>query len=73
MWDLPGSEIKPMSSALAGRFFTTEPPVVNLIPGQEDFPGEGNGNPIQYSCLENAKDRGAWQRNPWAHKESDTT
>ena len=62
-----------MSSALAGRFFTTEPPVVNLIPGQEDFPGEGNGNPIQYSCLENAKDRGAWQRNPWAHKESDTT
>ena len=27
---------------------------------QED-PGEGNGNPIQYSCLENPMDRGAWQ------------
>ena len=25
------------------------------------FPGEGNGNPLQYSCLGNAMDRGAWQ------------
>ena len=25
-----------------------------------DFPGEGNGNPLQYSCLENPMDRGAW-------------
>ena len=29
--------------------------------GQEDSPGEGNGNPLQYSCLENSTDRGAWQ------------
>ena len=28
---------------------------------QEDSPGEGNGNPLQYSCLENPMDRGAWQ------------
>ena len=28
--------------------------------GQEDFPGEGNGNPLQYSCLENPMDGGAW-------------
>ena len=28
--------------------------------GWEDFPGEGNGNPLQYSCLENPMDRGAW-------------
>ena len=27
---------------------------------QEDPPGEGNGNPLQYSCLENPMDRGAW-------------
>ena len=27
----------------------------------EDLPGEGNGNPLQYSCLENPMDRGAWQ------------
>ena len=31
-----------------------------LIPGLERFPGEGNGNPLQYSCLENLMDRGAW-------------
>ena len=30
------------------------------IPGSERSPGEGNGNPLQYSCLENAMDRGAW-------------
>ena len=29
--------------------------------GQEISPGEGNGNPLQYSCLENSMDRGAWQ------------
>ena len=28
--------------------------------GQEDSPGEGHGNPLQYSCLENSMDRGAW-------------
>jgi len=33
-----------------------------LIPGWERFPGEGNGNPLQYSCLENSMDRG----NLWA-------
>ena len=32
-----------------------------LIPGLGRFPGEGNGNPLQYSCLENPMDRGAWQ------------
>ena len=26
-----------------------------------NYPGEGNGNPLQYSCLENSRDRGAWQ------------
>ena len=31
-----------------------------LIPGSEKSPGEGNGNPLQYSCLENPLDRGAW-------------
>ena len=29
--------------------------------GREDSPAEGNGNPLQYSCLENPMDRGAWQ------------
>ena len=34
---------------------------VGLIPGLGRSPGEGNGNPLQYSCLENPTDRGAWQ------------
>ena len=33
---------------------------VGLIPGLGRSPGEGNGNPLQYSCLENPMDRGAW-------------
>ena len=36
-----------------------------------NFPGEGNGNPLQYSCLENPMNGGAWC--PWGRKESDTT
>ena len=40
---------------------------LGLIPGSGRYPGEGNGNPLQYSCLENSMDRGAW----WA--ESDMT
>ena len=32
-----------------------------LIPGSGRSPREGNGNPLQYSCLENNLDRGAWQ------------
>ena len=31
-----------------------------LIPGSERSPDEGTGNPLQYSCLENPMDRGAW-------------
>ena len=31
------------------------------IPGSGRSPGEGNGNPLQYSCLENPMDRGTWQ------------
>ena len=31
------------------------------IPGLGRSPGEENGNPLQYSCLENSMDRGAWQ------------
>ena len=38
-----------------------------LIPGSERSPGEENGNPLQYSCLENPMDR------PWGRKELDTT
>ena len=33
---------------------------LGLIPGSRRFPGEGNGYPLQYSCLENPMDREAW-------------
>ena len=37
------------------------------------LPGEGNGTPLQYSCLENPMDGGAWCCSPWGHCELDTT
>ena len=42
------------------------------IPGSGRSPGEGNGNPLQYSCLEDPMGGGAWWA-PQDHKESDTT
>ena len=33
---------------------------INLIPGLGRYPGEGNGNPLQYSCLENPTDSRVW-------------
>ena len=36
---------------------------LDLIPESGRSPGEGNGYPLQYSCLENSMDRGAWQAN----------
>ena len=44
---------------------------LGLIPGSGRFPEEGNGNPLQYSCLENPLDKGA--SCPWGHKELDMT
>ena len=46
-----------------------------LIPVSGRSPGEGHGNTLQYSCLGNPMDRGAWWAtvSPWAHKESETT
>ena len=43
------------------------------IPGSGRSPGEGDGNPLQYSCLENPMDGGAWGASPRGRKESDTT
>ena len=43
-------------------------------PGSGRSPGEGNGNPLQYSCLENPTDREAWQAAACGiAEESDTT
>ena len=37
-----------------------DPDDTGSIPGLGTSPGGGNGNPVQYSCLENSMDRGAW-------------
>ena len=50
--DFPGG-----SDGKASAYNAGDP---GLIPGLGRSPGEGNGNPLQYSCLENLIDRGAW-------------
>ena len=59
----PGGSDRTESVCIAGES--------GSIPGSERSTGEGNGYPLQYSCLENAMDRGAWQ--VWGRKESDLT
>ena len=44
---------------------------VGSIPGSGRFPGGGHGNPLQYSCLENPMDRGAWRAT--AHRVSESS
>ena len=46
-----------LTKSLIASFTFVDP---GSIPGSERSPGEGNGNPLQYSCLENPLDRGAW-------------
>ena len=50
---LPGGSVGKESTCNTGD--------LGLIPGLGRSPGEGNGNTLQYSCLENPMDRGAWQ------------
>ena len=51
-WALPGGSDDKESACNAGD--------LGSIPGLGRFLGEGNGYPLQYSCLENSMDRGAW-------------
>ena len=65
--DIPGgSEVK-VSACNVGD--------LGSIPGSGRSPGEGNGNPLQYCCLENSMEREAWWAicSPWSRKVSDTT
>ena len=57
---------KPLSAGESGD--------LGSIPGPGRSPGGGNGNPLQYSCLENSMDRGAWRATVHrVAKESDMT
>ena len=46
---------------------------VGSIPESEMLPGVGNGNPLQYFCLRNSMDRGAWEATVQTVTESDMT
>jgi len=52
IWDFPGSSDGKLSTYNMGD--------LGSIPASGRSPGEGNGNPLQYSCLENSMDGGAW-------------
>ena len=64
----PGVPVGKNASANAGD--TRD---VGLIPGSGRCPGKGNGNPLQYSYLDNFMDRGAWQATVHGVAESDMT
>ena len=66
MWEIPLSWASPEAKWLKKKQKTKKKPLpanvgdTRLIPGLGRSPGEGNGNPHQYSCLDNRMDRGAW-------------
>ena len=64
-WVVPGGSVVKNPPVNAGNPAS--------IPGSGRSPGEGNGNPLQYSCLENPMDRGAWWATVLGIAESDTT
>ena len=70
----PGSVVPPEPLKWLLMAVSTSSQRHGSIPGSGRFPGEGNGNPLQYSCLRNPMERGAWQATTHGvAKESDTT
>ena len=67
-WGFPGGSVVKNPPANAG-----DTGDAGLIPGSGRSLGEGNGNPLQYSCLENTMDRGAWQATVHRVAKSDVT
>ena len=65
VWAFPDGSAGKESACKAGD--------VGLIHGSGRSPGEGNSNPLQYSCLENPMDRGAWQTTCMGSQELDST
>ena len=65
IWGFPGGSDDEESACSAGD--------LGLIPRLGRSPGEGNDNPLQYSCLGNPMDRGAWWPTIHEIRESDTT
>ena len=66
--------LKGLPGASDGEESTCNAGDLGLTPGSGRSPGEGNGHPLQCSCLENPTDKGAWQAAVHGgHKEPDTT
>ena len=69
-----------VAAAVSGSMVKNPPPAnagdtadSSLIPGLRRSPGEGNGNPFQYSCLKYPRDRGDWQTTVYGVTKSSTT
>ena len=58
--DVSGAGQKYLDSSSDGKAYTCNAGNPSSIPGSGRSPGEGNGNPLQYTCLENPMHRGAW-------------
>ena len=65
MWGFPGGAVVKNPPANAGD--------IDLMPESGKSPGEGNGKPLQYSCLGNPMDREAWWATAHGVAESDPT
>ena len=63
-WGFPGGSDSKEPACNAGE--------LGSIPGSGRFSGEGNGNPLKFSCLENSMDRGAWRATVHGVTESQT-
>ena len=69
-------ELQVIKANCVGIMLSVISPLFSLLLSLDHFsPGEGNGNPLQYSCLQNSMDGGAWWAtySPWGGKESDMT
>ena len=71
---LPTSVFMAFPGGLDGKESSCKAGDLDSIPGFGRSPGEGNGNPLQYSCLENPHGKGSLVNySPWDHKESNMT
>ena len=61
MVDFPGGSVVKNPPGNAGDAGDAENAGADFIPGSGRSPAGGNGNPLQYSCLENPINRGAWR------------
>ena len=61
LFQMTGVRIEQFTGGSDGKKSACSAGDSDLIPGSGRSPGEGNGNPVQYSCLENSMDRGLWQ------------